>query len=105
MWEEASLKVSLELPAKSISRMRFMLARGSKPTALSKLFQKPLIALKEQLNIVDPILQDRDAVRANAEGHARDRPRVVAVVLHELEDVGIDHAAAQNLDPARGLAR
>src|SRR6516225_10281236 len=80
-------------------------ARSQKPVAdLPKLLQEPHVPLEEQLNVVYTVLQNRDAVGSHAEGEAGDYPRVVAVVLDELEDVGVDHAAAQDLDPAGGLA-
>src|SRR5437588_12607439 len=73
-------------------------------TPLRKLFQKSHIPLKKQLNVIDAVLQNRDAVDAHAKSKPADLRRVVAVVLHELEDVRVNHATAENLDPASGLA-
>jgi len=67
---------------------------------LGKLMQKPHIALKEQLQIIEPILQHGDAVHAQAKGEAGNLLRVITILLHKLEDIWIDHAAAQDLDPA-----
>src|ERR1700740_594994 len=73
-------------------------------TSLPKLLQKPHVPLEEELNVIHAVLQKRDAVGANAEGEARYLLRVVAIVLHEFEYVGIDHAAAQDFDPAGSFA-
>src|SRR5271165_1829606 len=77
-----------------------------RPTArfLPKLLQEPNIALKEQLNIVHSVLQQRQPVDAHAEGESGNFFRVVSVVLHELEHIRIDHAAAQHFNPSRLLA-
>src|ERR1700747_1212228 len=74
-------------------------------TALPKLLQKPHIALEEKLDVVHAVLQNGDTVCAHAEGETGDPLRVVAIMIYELEDMGIDHAEAQNLDPSRCLAR
>src|SRR5436305_871851 len=72
---------------------------------LSKLLQKPDVALIKQLNIVDSIFQHRDSFYAHAEGESADLAGVVAVAFYELEHIGVDHAAAQQLDPAAHLAQ
>ena len=46
----------------------------------------------------------RDSVYAHAEGEAGNLLRVVTVVFHELENVGINHAAAEDFDPSGLLA-
>src|SRR5207302_1673722 len=74
-------------------------------TVLQKLLQKSHIALKEQLQIIKPVFQHSDAVHAHAEGEAGNLYGIVAVMLHELEHVGINHAAAENFDPSGLLAR
>src|ERR1700688_4465799 len=74
-------------------------------SALSKLVQKPHIPLKKQLNIIHPILQQRDPVRAHAKRKSRDLSRVIPIVFHKLKHIRIDHAASQNLNPSRLLAR
>src|SRR5260370_11872998 len=73
--------------------------------SLYKLLQKPHIPLKEQLQIIHSILQQRDPVRAHAKGKSRNLLRVVPVVLHKFKNIGIDHAAAENLNPPGLLAR
>jgi hypothetical protein len=60
----------------------------------SKLLQKPNVAVKEQLNVIDPVLEDRDPVRAHSECEAGNFLRVIAVVFHELEHIRVHHAAA-----------
>src|SRR5216684_2152792 len=74
-------------------------------SCLRKLSQEPHIALIEQLNIVDPVLQHRDPLHAHAKGEAADLLCIVAVALDEFKDVRIDHAAAQQLDPSAHLAQ
>src|ERR1700688_1137317 len=78
-----------------------LFANDERPTTASpKLLQKPHVSLKKQLQIIQPILQHRYAVHAHAEGKAGNFLGIVAVVLHELEDVRIDHAAAEDLNPS-----
>src|SRR5437879_11338981 len=72
---------------------------------LPKLLQKSDISLKEQLQIIQSVLQHCDAVHAHAESESGDFLRIVAVVLHELENIRIDHSAAKNLNPPGLLAR
>jgi len=67
---------------------------------LSKLLQESHIALEKQLNIIHPVLQNRESVNAHAESEAGDFFRVVAIVLYEFEDIRINHAAAQDFNPA-----
>src|SRR5579864_3983479 len=77
-----------------------------RPTTISsKLLQKSHIPLKEQLQIVHAINQHGDSVHAHSESEPGNFLGVVAVMLHELEHVGIDHAAAENFDPSSLLAR
>src|SRR5256885_3517289 len=71
---------------------------------LCKLFQKTNISLEQQLNVVNSILQHRNAVNAHAKGKAADLLRIVAVVFNKFEDVRVHHAATQQLDPATLLA-
>ncbi len=69
-----------------------------------ELLQEAHIALVEQLDLFDFVLQDRDAFDAHAEGEALNLRRVVTVLFHKVEDVGIDHAATQQFNPAAVLA-
>src|SRR5690242_7036493 len=71
---------------------------------LDKLLQEPYIPLEQQLNVVNAVAQHGHPVGAHAEGEAADLGRVVTVLAHELEHVGVHHAAAQQLDPAALLA-
>src|SRR5579864_789864 len=73
--------------------------------ALPKLLQKSHIPLKEQLQVIEPILQHRYAVHAHAEGEAGYFLGGGGVIHNEIEHVGIDHAAAENFDPSSLLAR
>src|ERR1019366_9831062 len=68
---------------------------------LSKLLQEPHIALKEKLNIIHAILQNRNPLHAHAERKPRNLRRIV---VHEAVHIRIDHAAAQQLNPSAGLA-
>src|SRR5436190_16740073 len=69
-------------------------------TASRKLFQKSHIPLKEQLQIIQTVLQHCDSVYAHAEGEARNLFRIVTVVPYEIEDVGVHHATAEDLYPS-----
>src|ERR1035438_7803240 len=68
---------------------------------LSKLLKKAHIPREEQLNIVHAVLQNRDALDTHAKGEARN---FCGIVIDEAVHVRIDHAAAEQLDPAAGLA-
>src|SRR5580692_3208874 len=74
-------------------------------SALSKLLQEPHIPLKKILQIIHAILQQRQPVDAHAECKSRNLLRIVAIVLHELEDIRIHHAASEHLDEPRLLTR
>src|SRR5260370_36527312 len=69
-----------------------------------KLLQEPYVPLKEQLNIIHAIFQQREPVHAHAEGESRNFLRVIPVVFHELKHVGIDHATTQHFNPSCLLA-
>src|SRR5881275_2844235 len=70
----------------------------------SKLLQEPHVAVEQLLNVVKPVREHSQPIYAHAKRKATHSRRVVAFVAHELEDVGINHAAAAHLDPARLLA-
>src|SRR5580692_8403596 len=72
---------------------------------LRPLPQEPHVPLKEQLQIVHPILQQSNSIRPHAKGESRNSLRVIPVVLHKLKYIRVDHAASQNLNPPRLLAR
>src|SRR5207245_4159310 len=86
------------------------IVQGQRPTTndqrrfLPKLLQKPHIPLEEQLQIVDAIYQHGHAVHAHAKREAGNLLRVVTVVVHELENVSVKHAAAKDFYPSRLLA-
>src|ERR1039458_4243109 len=72
-------------------------ANSERPTTndcLSKLLQEPHIALKEKLNIIHAVLQNRNPLHAHAEGESRNLRRIV---VDESVHIRIDHAAAQQL--------
>src|SRR5215467_101281 len=71
---------------------------------LCKLLQKPYIALEEQLDVVYAVLQNCDPIHTHSKGEACDLFGIIVVVFHELEDIGIHHATAENFDPAGLLA-
>jgi len=71
-----------------------------------KLAQEPHIAGIELADFADAVLHHGDALDAHSEGEAADLLRIVGGLLlcGEGEDSGIDHAAAEELDPAGVLA-
>lgn len=78
--------------------------RGGLTTPSHKLFQKSDVPLKEQLDIVNFILEHSDALYAHAKSKATDFVRIVAVTFYEFEDCRVHHPAAQQLDPSAVLA-
>src|ERR1700749_817849 len=80
--------------------------RAQRANLLKKLPQKPHISRVELADFADAVLHHGDALDAHAEGEAGDLLRIVGGLLFrgEGEDAGIDHAAAQQLDPAGVLA-
>src|SRR5579859_1179064 len=69
-----------------------------------ELLQEAHVTLVEQLDVVNFIHTHGNALHAHAEGEAADLGRVVAVALYEFEDVRVNHAAAEQLDPSALLA-
>src|SRR5258707_14620772 len=57
--------------------------------------------MEKILNVVDAVTQHGQAVNAHAEGKAAD---FFGVVVDEAIDGRIDHAGAEEFDPARALA-
>src|SRR5687768_5106489 len=76
----------------------------SEGRASAELLQEAKVVLVEETDVVDVVLEHRDPLDAHAEGEALDALGVVAVLAHVLEDVGVDLARAENLDPALALA-
>src|ERR1035441_911765 len=66
------------------------------PAQTLELLQKPHVILVEEADVSDAIADHRDALDAEAERPARPGFRVVADVL---EDLGMHHAAAGDLEP------
>src|SRR5688572_16781987 len=67
----------------------------------AKLVQKSQVVLKKQANIVDAVFQHGDAFDAHAE---REAGYLLGIVADELEHRRIDHAGAEDFQPARRLA-
>jgi len=67
----------------------------------TELSQKPEIILKKQPDIVDTVFQHGDALHAHAEGEAGNFFRIVA---DEFENRRIDHAGAEDFQPAGPFA-
>src|SRR5258708_16439166 len=63
---------------------------------LRELGKEADVVLEKDLDIVDAVLEHRQAVDADAESEAAD---FLGVVIHEAVDGGIDHAGAEKLDP------
>src|SRR5882762_10069212 len=68
---------------------------------LRELAEEAHVVLEKDLNVVDAVLEHRQAVDANAEGEAAD---FLGIVVHEAVDGGIDHARAEELDPGGAFA-
>src|SRR5271166_7051209 len=82
--------------------MSLLEASSQEPVAvLCKLFQKPYIPRKEQLNIVHAILQNRDPLHAHAERKSRNLCRVI---IHKPIHIRIDHSTTEQFNPSAGLA-
>jgi len=59
------------------------------------------IVLKKDLDVVDAVLEHGQAIHAHAEGEPAD---FLCIVVHEAIDGGIDHASAEEFDPAGAFA-
>src|SRR5207245_5312874 len=77
------------------------LSPGAYTCFLWELPEEAHVVLEKDLNIVDAVLQHREAIDAYAEGKAAD---FFPVVIHEAVDGGIDHARAEELHPRGALA-
>ena len=69
-----------------------------------ELLQHPHVVVEEAPQVGDAVPQHRDPLDPDAEGEALDPLGVVAVLGDEAEHVGVDHAGAEDLDPALALA-
>src|SRR5262245_65334028 len=69
--------------------------------ASRELPEEPQVVVEEQAEVVDPVLQHRDALDAHPERPARVVLRIVADVLQHLR---MHHAGAEDLEPAGLLA-
>src|SRR6266436_9188876 len=74
---------------------------GAYTCFLWKLPEEAHVILEKDLDIVDAVLQHREAIDADAEGKAAD---FFCVVIHEAVDGGIDHARAEKFNPGRAFA-
>src|SRR6201995_4365123 len=71
----------------------------------SELLQEADVVVVEQPEVRDAVLEHRDPLYPHAECEPLLLLRVVAVVGHVGEHVGVDHAGAEDLDPGRPLAQ
>ena len=81
--------------------------RGSlRPVGLrvTKLPQEAHVVLVEDPQVGHAVLEEGDPLDPHPEREALHPVRVVAVLRHEPEDVRVDHAGAEDLDPAAALA-
>src|SRR5579864_2464470 len=69
--------------------------------SLRKLPQEAHVVLKKDLDVVDAVLEHGQAIHAHAECEPAD---LFGVVVHEAIDSGIDHARAEEFDPAGAFA-
>src|SRR6185295_6737450 len=67
-----------------------------------ELFEEAQVVLVEEADVVDPVLQHRHALHPHAE---REAGVLLGVVADGLEHRRVHHAAAENLEPSRLLAR
>src|SRR5712664_562935 len=74
---------------------------GAYTCFLWELPEEAHVVLEKNLDIIDAVLQHREAIDAYAEGKAADFFRVV---IHEAVDGGIDHARAEEFNPRGALA-
>src|SRR5205085_2516663 len=72
--------------------------------ASAELLQEPDVVVEEHAQVGDAVLQHRDALDAHPERPALDLLGVVAVLADVREHVRVDHAGAEDLDPAGALA-
>ena len=71
----------------------------------SELLEEAHVVVEVQAQVGDAVAQHRDPLDAHPEREAGDALGVVAVLAHVLEDVRVDHAGAEDLEPARALAQ
>src|SRR5581483_8584565 len=76
-------------------------SRPPRTSNLTELSQESQVVLKKQPNVVDAVLEHGDALHAHAEGEAGDLFRIVA---DESKNRRIDHAGAEDFEPAGGFA-
>src|SRR6266700_4808444 len=89
----ASLRMTMNCDR---ARTQAGLKPGPYSCFLRELAKEADVVLEKDLDIVDAVLEHRQAVDADAEGEAAD---FLGVVIHEAVDGGIDHAGAEKLDP------
>ena len=66
---------------------------------LAELRQEAQIVVEEEAQVVDPVAQHGQALGAHAKGEAL---VLLWIDAGHAQDVGVDHSAAQHLEPARG---
>src|ERR1041385_8827816 len=76
--------------------------RGPRTNSYRELVQEAQVVFVEEADVVDAVAQHRHALHAHAE---REAGVLLRVVADRFEHRGVDHAAAENFEPARVLAR
>src|SRR5260370_28757423 len=59
------------------------------------------MVLEKELDVIDAVLEHGQAIHAHAEGESAD---LFCIVIHEAINGGIDHARAEEFDPAGAFA-
>src|SRR5262245_30958356 len=75
--------------------------RRARLMTTSELAQEADVVLEEQPDLRHAVARHGDALESHAE---REAGELLGVVAHRLEDVGVHHAGAEQLAPARSLA-
>src|SRR4051812_36630082 len=95
------------MPGSQYSRSQLygtLIALSSSTGPSRELLQHPHVVVEEAPQVGDAVAQHRHPLHPDPEGEALDPFGVVAVALDEAEHVGVDHAGAEDLDPALALA-
>src|SRR5688572_30794934 len=86
--------------SRSQERRTFMV-RETRPSYGRELLEESHVVLVEQADVLDAVFEHGHALYTGPEGESRDLLRVVA---DGLEHGGVDHAAAEDFEPAGTLA-
>src|SRR5262245_63173088 len=75
--------------------------RSSHRSAEAELREEAQVVVEEESDVVDLVLEDGDALDAHPEGPAR---HLLGIVADVAQDVRVNHARAEDLDPSPVLA-